>query len=108
MYGAKRERSRCQRSLGGDCSRSRLPEHVVHLVDEPLMAARVGRLSHACPCRKNVVAAGGNRVGELLPRLAQLALEPITDDRISDSFWHCEPESGVAQRVGLTRKPVQR
>ena len=72
------------------------------------VAARVGGLGHAGPGREDVVAAGGNVAGELLPRLAQLALEAIADDGVADRLRHGEAEPRLAGRVVLTRKPVQR
>src|SRR3954471_24951149 len=78
-YGATPARSRSRRTSCG-----RLAENLGHLPDEPLVAARIGRLGAARARREDVVAAGGNIGCELLPRLAELPLDPVPDHGVTD------------------------
>jgi len=71
------------------------------------MAAGICRLGHSRPGRKDVITTRWHIVGKLLPRLAQLALEPVADNRIADGFGHGEAEARCAGGVVFTREPVQ-
>ena len=72
------------------------------------MPTRVGRIGHARPRRKNVVAAGWNLGCKFQPRLSKLALEAVAYDRVANSLRDGKTEARLAGRVVLTRKPVQR
>ena len=85
----------------------RLSEHLGHLLHQPLVSPGVGRLGHARPRREHVVPPRRDRSGELLPRLAELALEPIADDGIADRLRNGKAEPRLAVRVVVTWKPVQ-
>ena len=101
--GARPERALCRCA-----SCSRLSEHLGHLLHEPDMSAGIRGVGETRAGREHVVTARRHIGCEFLPRLAQLALEAIADDRVADGLRDRETETGFAGGIVLTWKPMQR
>ena len=87
----------------------RLPEHLVDLLDEPLVAARLGRLGDArrgrrarSPAPAGPSAASSRQVSRSC-RLIRLRTTALPTD-----LRHGEAEPRLAVRVVLAREPVER
>src|SRR6185503_19636973 len=100
---ARRRRSRCRST-----SCVHLADHLAHLLDEPLVAAALGRLGETRSRREDVVPPGRDVGPELDPDGTELALETVARDSRSDGARDREAEPWEAVRVLVAGEPVQR
>src|SRR5439155_16158749 len=94
---------------GASCRR--LAEHLVDALDEPPVPARSHGLRQAGAYDEHVVLRRRQRArGELRsPDLAELPLDPVSDDRVPRRARYGESEPRLAALiVGRTLEPVQR
>ena len=79
-----------------------------YALGEPLVPTRVGRLRQSGASDKYVVVAGTGPFGQLGPGLAQLALDPVTDDGVPDRLGDRQAEARRVRLVALrTGEPVE-
>src|SRR5438128_9800885 len=86
-------------------SRSRLPEHLVDALAEPLEAVRLDRLGQPGPHDQHVVVRGRHGFEPGAPDLSQLPLNPAARRRAADRARDAEAEPRLTGL--LLRKPVE-
>ena len=101
-FPLQHRQSRCLRSWAAPSSLRRscrgLLEHLGHPLGEPGVAACVRGLRETRTRDEYVVVAWADALAKLAPRLAQLPLDPVSDDRVADRPRHGQAEPRLARR----------
>src|SRR2546423_11721876 len=101
----RRSPGRARRGRLRRTSRSRLSEHLVDPLPEPVEPAGLDGIGKARPGDQHVVTTDGDLRQPGPPRLAKLALDPVPDDGATGSSW--DGEADARRAVVVTRKGVE-